>query len=120
MTLEEFLAARLKEEETLALEALGEHGYGASPWSFDEENGEFDFGFPNEHFNIGIGVFDPRMQHMVHHEPRKVLREIAAKREVVEASWAADGERAAGLVQAIRLLAAAYDTHPDYKTIQDI
>ncbi|MEU0236798.1 DUF6221 family protein [Nocardiopsis sp. NPDC006198] len=117
--MEEFLAARFKEEEALALEALGEHGYGASPWSFDEKNGGFDFGFPNEHFNVPIGKFDPRMQHMARHDPRKVLREVAAKREVVEASWSADGERAAGLGQAIWLLATAYATHPDYKSIQD-
>lgn len=131
-----FLRARLDEDEQAAREAAGE--VEESSWIGSQESGH-----PWRYQNQGVwGEHDglcaeaPRVadtdrraiqDHIARHDPDRVLAEVAAKRALVD-DYAEVAEldtedaepefaygRAAGLGIAVRLIAAAYAAHPDYR-----
>jgi hypothetical protein len=76
-----------------------------------------------------------RLQHIAHHDPARVLREVAAKRMILELrySWNLEAERYpeppfGHIFQAhintadaiLRTLASVYSDHPDYRTEWDV
>jgi hypothetical protein len=96
-----FLNARLDEDEAIARAAVS-FDYGVSDWCDDG---------------------DPVNAHIARHDPARVLRDIAAKREILRrATFGGKLPRIAPtptlavevLDRVVALLAQAYSDHPDY------
>lgn len=64
-------------------------------------------------------TWTPERDHIVRHDPARVLVDVAAKRAIIDAFEEARlnvfGYRAGGLLIAVRHLAAAFADHPDYR-----
>lgn len=120
-----FLNARLDEKEQLARAASDSAG--TAEWTLDLyafDCGEFSDGIPGV---IGSGeVMIPPGRHIAHHNPGRVLREIKAKRALIE-FWSQafqrvedfphpdfDRVRSAGL-WTLQVLARTDSNHPDYR-----
>jgi hypothetical protein len=106
----EFLKARLDEDETIARDA------NTSP--------EMVTGIPRSYASAPVAI------HIARHHPERVLREVEAKRRIVheyevEVDRGPAGSRLefearhGGILDAyrasLRILAAAYSDHPDYR-----
>ncbi|MZF56929.1 hypothetical protein GTX53_24375 [Streptomyces sp. SID5594] len=126
----QFLRNRLAEDAAIAQAAASTEGGGT--WEAASENGtpwvsgraqsgeyavpiviEFEYGNPDDH---------QRAAHIARHDPARVLREIDAKRSLLElAERAGDYHEtfvngfAAALESTLRLHAVAYTDHPDYR-----
>jgi hypothetical protein len=130
MTLTEFLAARLDEVEASALEAAKVPG---KDWDVTdggpgrERDGVL---WDEDHANV-IAFFDDHLAaagHAAAHDPRRVLREVAAKRailtevvpqigrmdEQVIGEWGAGDEELVEHLPLLKIMAAVYSDHPDY------
>jgi hypothetical protein len=99
MTLAEFLAARLGDDEAAAEAAIaeepeGECGCPPGDWSYRDRVGSRD--------DYGV------LYHEMRHDPARVLREVEAGRKILGRS------RYVGDDYATRCLAAVYADHPDY------
>lgn len=132
MELHEFLAARLDEDEQAARQAS------PGPWQWegdfaergDDEvtlvasNDENVLWAHGVHTDGYIRVREQDAEHIARHDPARVLREVEAKRALVdlwddEPAWEMSGYEehagfSAGLGRALRLLAVVYADHPDY------
>jgi hypothetical protein len=107
-----FLAARLDEDEAAARAALSQSAEEGTAWWFDD-----------------VGPETPREFHVARHDPARVLREVEARREILNRyarglagdlpEWKAGRELIeAGLAilrAVLRDLAAVYSDHPDYR-----
>lgn len=118
-----FLTARLDEDERLARAAT------AGPWTVDdEEYAETIYGADHTAVVAGgrwggeASVFESTedARHIARHDPPRVLREVAAKRKLVNSltaitggDWIDAGEPVVADL-ALRGLAATYADHPDY------
>ncbi|MFD9614881.1 DUF6221 family protein [Streptomyces sp. NPDC059083] len=92
MTIEEFIAARLAEDEAVAREA-------SDPGMYDPEDAERA---------IGTAAYD----HLARHNPARVLRQCAMMR--IALNWYLnDDEMVMGAT--IRAIAAIWSDHPDYQ-----
>jgi hypothetical protein len=126
MDLTEFLAARLDEDEAAAKACQSPSpwspgtGLPGDSWIVTDDTGEpvvYDEGTPT--------VEEAR--HIARHDPARVLREVEAKRKILD-RWAksaadprdirlvahADLEGNLALLWVVRQLAAVYSDHPDY------
>ena len=125
MNIVEFLKARLAEDESDARAAAdvdGARWNAADPFSgngFDRVEGSGDT-------TVGYDMHSGTCPHVARHDPARVLREIAAKRRIVEgyriARSALDQTDSPGLragscasFVACLALASAYSDHPDFK-----
>jgi hypothetical protein len=123
-----FLRARLDEDEAAAKKATGEH------WEFD--GATVIYGHALE--QVVDYVYDDNQEHIARHDPARVLREVEAKRRIVDehpvdTPWrpefgscetCADEElggddgdsrfKKSFPCPTIRLLALPYSDHPDY------
>ncbi|WP_225811303.1 DUF6221 family protein [Streptomyces spinosus] len=127
----EFLRARLTEDEQTARAAIAElDGPSGADWQYDRQYvetvrertmvavGSQDFMEP------GVGV------HIARHDPARVLREIDAKRQIIEQHTVSETSEFEGKTDTItycpicrndgecptlRLLALPYADHPDYR-----
>lgn len=118
MTLEEFIAARLDEDERIALEANG-----GRPWHAidlaEEGIGIYD-GEDDGDPDAGYSYSPPRTsetRHITRHDPARVLRQAPVLRAVVElikgmpsVTQQIEAENAV-----LYPLAAIWDKHPDYR-----
>lgn len=140
MTIVEFLTARLRDDESYALEAAKEFG----PDWIEIWSGQIDLSAnlperqppDNRPWDAHVQTNDSRVsRYMVRHDPARVLREVAAKREVLSSYVAAlakvesrgempDGVKPTDLIAAaelgvlkiiVRDLASVYADHPDYE-----
>lgn len=108
MKIEEFLNARIDEDEAAAGAAAG------SSW-------------------VTVIIDRSTSEHIVLHDPARVLREVAAKRAIIEAAdeatsndMSVDNDRRVGSRNMaeepyvgdliLRALAGVYSDHPDYRT----
>lgn len=108
MTIEEFLKARIDEDEATVVAAAG------SSW-------------------VTVIIDRSTSKHVVIHDPARILREVAAKRAIIEAADEATGydmsvdlDRRVGSRNMVdepyvgdvilRALAAVHSDHPDYRT----
>jgi uncharacterized protein DUF6221 len=128
-----FISARLDEDEAYALEAAKEFG----PDWIEIWSGQIDLSanLPDRQppadrsWDAHVQTNDSRVsRHMVRHDPARVLREVAAKRRVLERHGGEDHMCVKGIVgysvQAwydkdeacpdLLNLAAPYADHPDY------
>lgn len=137
----EFLTARLDEDEQLAHAACGFHDfkpYGASKskvytWWLRAEPGA---GEPEDILRrrsgqvVAVIRYLDAAAHIARHDPARVLREVAAKRRVLERHYADDDGSCVGCHFAndetrwaedieecpeLRDMASVYDDHPDYE-----
>lgn len=133
MTIVEFLEARLAEDEAVARAcADADHEGPELRVRIVRGEGMYVFG-PHEIAPSGRFGYeeDARTRHFERHDPARVLREVAAKRAIIFQSVAADdyyahmkffrlptslASGACGATgQAIKALASAYSSHPDYQ-----
>jgi hypothetical protein len=119
-----FLRSRLDEEEQLA------HAASPAPWSANAEHDEV-LAADGETVADGFALSSSKqlratVDHIVRHDPARVLREVEAKRRILDdlERFIAGGrdlptdERAAGKATAsgiVRLLALPYSDHPAYR-----
>ena len=107
----EFLNARLDEDEEL-VETIRSGGFPAPTWTTEPAKGgrweilrEADDPTP-----LGYVTHGRREHvHIARHDPARVLREVTAKRAILDAVGYDDREAVAGH------LAAVYSDHPDYR-----
>ena len=135
-----FLNARLDEDEAAAEACPLENWYANGPTPGSGYIGPFDWylgGRVDAHSGKllakGIDVHDPEHHCLVHaarHDPARVLREVEAKRKLLELAFDADqtdrtlnaevarevppGELTTG-EEILRVMAAVYSDHPDYR-----
>lgn len=116
MNIVDFLHARLDEDE-----ATAEAVYVDPAWEYDETSGVGGIVYE---CGDGAWVADkvgPRNgAHITRHDPAHVLRDVAAKRCVIEAlqhwpSWVGPGDHGdLPARMALRQMASVYADHPDY------
>lgn len=130
MSLRDFLAARLAEDEAVARAAAD---FGAD-WRFaDDIFPSDDSRHPGSIIagSYGCGIPDQYGNHVVRHDPARVLRDVEAVRRVLRMYDNAVAAVAAGSLSArnraqdetavemlgevLRALAAAHADHPDYR-----
>lgn len=135
MDIREFLEARLAEDEATARSALqpapwwpgDERTVPTEEWTFDwhevrqrkldrsRYRNEFTKGDGSPYFVVaechpGSAQVS---RHMARHDPARVLRDVEAKRRILEMSRLAD-YRSSAMDDVLLLLAAPYAEHPDY------
>lgn len=118
MTITEFLRARLDDDEAKARAAHG------ATWVASRRGGVVDLDDAEGHEIAGRdgGLAWPDADFMAHHDPARVLREVAAKRRLVD-QWAdryddnphATSPEAADAADVLHTLASVYSDHPDYQ-----
>jgi hypothetical protein len=117
MTIDEFLEARIAEDEADARGALGSHWDGAAFRQVRTASGDsphyyklasdptsFEHWEPKERLDPGT-----TFQHIARHDPARVLAECAAKRALI----AAYGDES-GSMSCLAPLVSVYANHPDY------
>lgn len=142
MKIEEFLNARLDDDETTARTALHADATEPGVWMTEHHNSEYNLE-PNRchvaedrrghYWTVASEVFIPNAEHIARHDPARVLREVAAKRAIIEAAdeatsndMSVDSDRRVGSRNMaeepyvgdliLRALAGVYSDHPDYRT----
>lgn len=119
MDITEFLRARLDDDEAYALMAFADHNEAGPEWSEPWNGGVLTGGRGGE----VVDTFDSGLSsHMARHDPARVLREVAAKRRLVD-QWAdryddnphATSPEAADAADVLHTLASVYSDHPDYQ-----
>lgn len=131
MTIVEFLEARLAEDEAVATKAIGRFPDSAM-WAYEGEEvfagGDSAWYVTCDSEGITPAVDEEIGPHIARHDPARVLREVAAKRniltEYVNENWVqAQGHRTAwteggqaARETAVRLFASVYSDHPDYQS----
>ena len=108
-TLAEFLLARIAEDEAAAHRAVGRF------WTNDDGSSGMDsLWIQQDWAEIGTEQND----HAQRWEPRRVLAECEAKRQIVEGCVAFDDEATSGAAlghRVLRALALPHADHPDYR-----
>lgn len=116
-----FLRARLDEDERVATSAPGPRWYLRE----NRDHMPVSYYLVADDATISVdGWIDPAARwHMLSHDPARVLREVEAKRRIVEVCWADLLDRGGGATEGLvdrptwdvlTALAAVYDQHPDY------
>jgi hypothetical protein len=127
-TLIEFLEARLREDQEAAEAAqdLMESSWQMLPEGPDEENYSGEFRIFNG-LTIAGHVEEAKARHIVLHQPAHVLREVAAKRALIElyesSERSAEGVcrddsdvyYALAMEEAVRIMATSYSDHKDFR-----
>ncbi|GAA1455510.1 DUF6221 family protein [Nocardiopsis tropica] len=129
MTIVEFINARLDEEERVAKDAasslvsLADQEGAAETWEADTDSVVTMTGVSGM-TRLFVDAESDVTTHIARHDPARVLREIAAKRAIVQEYtdavdlWERESEApdSVGALEAvIRLLAAVHADHPDYR-----
>lgn len=113
-TIKDFLLARIAEDETYAYHALGLLGMENPWWTWVNLKARFE------------SLSRADAQHIERHGPRRILRECAAKRAIIEladhvesmdyqiqSEWGGDLDGTGDDI--LKSLAAVYSDHPDYR-----
>ena len=112
MTITEFLAARLDDDEAYARMAFADHNEAGPKWSEPWNGGVLTGGRGGE----VVDTFDSGLSsHMARHDPARVLREVAAKRAMVDDLAYGGPEMGDAQDHVFRRLASVYSDHPDYQ-----
>ena len=107
MTLAEFLTDRLDEDEAAA-KACGQD---SADWLSEGKGLRWGAGGAAASF-----AFADDARHAARHDPARVLREVAAKRGVLDVATVAVGSQWPDLRDLmLRHMAAVYSDHPDYQ-----
>lgn len=132
MDIQEFLLARIAEDEEAARAAIDPSGWGSSPdgrWRLEEVQYEGEWPRSPEADDV-IWADSKWALHANIHDPARVLRECAGKREIIRSHQvfvnlagtkgslvgvldAAGAAKSLGI--AMRSLSIAYSDHPDYQ-----
>lgn len=152
MGIVEFLEARLTEDEAVATAATGlnwrwkpelgddDDSQDQGPWLVSDKSFELSGGGSYSENVLstwvtgawgGLSVEDSDAAHMVRHDPARILREVAAKRELLELHY--DGNPGPGDIhycgtchdyymhqaedwpcETVRVLASTFSDHPDF------
>lgn len=117
MTITEFLTARLDEEES-ALRAIQDN---SEPWRGEWAGDEANFALRTRNgwslaraVTVEAGFPPGVLAHIVRYDPARVLRDVDAKRRILADRWGGPDHHDMW-EHHLRLLAAVYDDHPDYR-----
>lgn len=110
-----FLTARLDERERDAIAAAGKLG---PDWYYDSEHA--CVASRREHDLVATGSQDhlepERGAHIARHDPARVLRDVAAKRHLIDDThWGGGPETEDAYHYTLSIVATAYADHPDYR-----
>jgi len=116
VSITEFITARLREDEQQALSAS------PGPWHLNAEHDEviaIDGIEVCTAHALSNNQLRNTARHIARHDPARVLREIEAKRAILENSVFVMDKYAGGMYldfvrETLRHLAAIYSDHPDY------
>lgn len=133
-----FLRARLDEDEAAAHGAIWDDGQSAT-WTARPPQAEYERFTVVDYLDDGVAVITPENadadgvgQHIARHDPARELREVEAKRKLIELADEASGlddsvdlerrvsprdpaaEPYLGEIM-LRAMAAVYAAHPDYR-----
>lgn len=126
MDITEFLRARLDDDEAYARMAFADHNEAGPEWSEPWNGGVLTGGRGGE----VVDTFDSGLSsHMARHDPARALREVEAKRAVLDMALSeqdASGRYGAGFNESregwndaqdyvLKQLAAVYADHPDHR-----
>lgn len=121
----EFLRARLDEDDEAARDAAGWDPTGSSRaaglWRRDGINSVIDSSDRLVIYGDGPEPTDAQAEHIARHDPARVLREVEAKRRIVETIIRHSEEGWGSLdighlvVRDLAPLAAVYSDHPEYQ-----
>ena len=119
MTLAEFLAARIEEDEAAARGAGGEYWYtavvpGESMRKSPDEPTHTIIDSPKSLITYEVCT-DEMAEHIVRHDPERVLAECEAKRRIVRRHTLCDDTSFGEPCEDLRDLAVPYRDHPDYR-----
>ncbi|KAB7850162.1 DUF6221 family protein [Streptomyces mobaraensis] len=114
-----FLRVRLDEDERAARAALG------APWIrregvagvHSDSTDDYPHGAPIADCRRIQAEYEDRVavaEHIVRHQPARVLAEVAAKRQMIDDTWGGPDQEDVWLHH-VRLLALPYADHPDYR-----
>lgn len=98
----QFLRDRLDEDKRIAEAAR------SGPWKV--ANDAFGPRVDNPSYTITGNATEPDLSHIARHHPSRVLREVEAKRQLLDALAPIEKYR-----WSLRLLALPYADHPDYQ-----
>ena len=126
MTIVEFLEARVDGDEEVARDAAGWNSSGLvrdeGLWRRDGVNSVIDSARRMVVYGDGSAPDDSKAEHIVRHDPARVLREVAAKRAIMaehgidqDPCDAHDAMYESVPCDVILNLAAIYLDHPDYQ-----
>lgn len=114
-----FIRARLDEDRRLAIKAHAatENVQGVAEWYRSSTDGIGVTGTNNMILTDGHGFLDEHISdHVVAHQPTRVLRGVEAKRQLIaEFVNAYQQSTRAGLELALRIAATEWSTHHDYQ-----
>jgi len=117
VSITEFITARLGEDEQQALSAS------PGPWHLNAEHDEviaIDGIEVCTAHALSNNQLRNTARHIARHDPARVLREVAAKRKIVEAASITLDIYSGGstfidfVIETLRRLAVAWEDHPDY------
>lgn len=119
----EFLEARIDEDEEAARDAAGWDLSGsvraAGLWCREGVNSVIDSSRRLVVYGDGTPPGDAQADHIVRHDPARVLRECAAKRAMIAALVPVGDDAgrtwAPGSLAALGALVTIYSDHPDYR-----
>ncbi|MHA4848545.1 DUF6221 family protein [Rhodococcus sp. MSC1_016] len=129
MNITDFIEARLREDESIARQALHPDAKEPGVWMTEHHNSQYNDEPDRCHiaedrkghyWDVANEVYIPNAEHMARHDPARVLREVNAKRTTLTLlehwpSWAVPGYDGNLPVRiALRHMAAVYADHPDY------
>ena len=114
--LADFLQARLDEDEWVAL-AVGTGPNSPEKWTASQyREGVRPWRIDGQCSLVVEAVCGPDAAHVVRHDPARVLREVEAKRRIVDRyAWLREHGDTGGAAWVLPLLAAPYAAHPDYR-----
>lgn len=119
MTIEEFIRARLDEEERIAHEASEHRDPVWTCGLYEDYPGQYRSTVESDYDELASVYDEDAAEHIARQDPASVLRDIAAKRKILAAAerveenggWHISGQG----VEIIYALAERWNTHPDYQ-----
>jgi hypothetical protein len=112
-----FLRARLDEDEQAAAAAAGQQTYYDWEVREAEPHEQPEVRATGTSYQVVSGVDDSTAEHIARHDPARVLREVEAKRRLIQwCVWMVGDFRGSDVWKdVLPLLALPYADHPDYR-----
>jgi len=119
MTIEEFIRARLTEDERIALEASAHRNPDWTCGLYEDYPGQYRSTVESDYDEFAQVYDEDAAEHIAHQDPASTLRDIAGKRKILAECEAMASRDAWWLddhtCEIVAALAERWKTHPDYR-----